>query len=390
LPVEQDGGAEDYQQYIFDTDAAVIKTFIREMVTQSIVPFMEGRVTSWNDQVASKRRGIGGRFMNLSKRWTGLGSVRGGSKAASANASGPSFFSAHGFYEQNSIEVVMHRLADYAFMLRDWKLSSSVYDNLRSDFGEDKAWNHQAVMNEMGAMSLLLNSQATGTMPKVEAIDQMLNAALYSYITRCFNSQAAVRCLMVAIELYIKIGEFAMEEATKWAYKLLELSILSPLGQTLLAERAATCHRTRPGTGQRRWGSRKRKAAFWNLLAANVWLLLDRPRGAVIRLQDAEELYGVKHKSRELPPFPTMSPLWNDLHRILREKSTTVEHTGSRPLFIPDIGEVDEEAEAIDTGVSSQQSRRGLSTGVHFPQGEPGRLSQQLTDHVDAEGDGFM
>lgn len=38
----------------------------------------------------------------------------------------------------------MRKLADFAFMLRDWKLAHSVYDLLRTDFNNDKAWKYYA------------------------------------------------------------------------------------------------------------------------------------------------------------------------------------------------------------------------------------------------------
>lgn len=55
------GDFEDPTRYIFESDATAIRTFIREMVTQSIVPTMERNVLQWNDQVASKRKGLSGR-----------------------------------------------------------------------------------------------------------------------------------------------------------------------------------------------------------------------------------------------------------------------------------------------------------------------------------------
>ena len=68
---------ENHEMYIHESDATAIRGFLREMVTQSIVPYMESRVTTWNDQAASRRRGISGRFMSLSKRFAGFGSTKG-------------------------------------------------------------------------------------------------------------------------------------------------------------------------------------------------------------------------------------------------------------------------------------------------------------------------
>ncbi|UZP39797.1 hypothetical protein NXS19_007613 [Fusarium pseudograminearum] len=73
---EDDEDFEDPTRYIFESDATAIRTFVREMVTMSIIPQMERNVSIWNDQVASRRRGITGRFMNLSRKWAFGGSSR--------------------------------------------------------------------------------------------------------------------------------------------------------------------------------------------------------------------------------------------------------------------------------------------------------------------------
>ncbi|CRK34049.1 hypothetical protein BN1723_014817 [Verticillium longisporum] len=141
---------EDPTRHIFESDATAIRTFVREMVTQSIIPTMERHVSVWNDQVASRRRGIAGRFMNLSRKWGGFG----GSSRTSVGGSGStSSFESQGYYRPDAPEAIMRKLADYAFMLRDWKLAHSTYDLLRSDFSDAKAWKYHAATNEMAALT---------------------------------------------------------------------------------------------------------------------------------------------------------------------------------------------------------------------------------------------
>ena len=69
---------DELSPHVFESDITAIRTFIREMVAQSIVPHMEHKVSIWNDQIASKRRGFTGRFVSISKRWTGFGIGGGG------------------------------------------------------------------------------------------------------------------------------------------------------------------------------------------------------------------------------------------------------------------------------------------------------------------------
>ena len=141
--------------YIFESDASAINSLIREMVTQSVVPFMESRVMTWNDQVASRRRGLGGRFMSISKRWAGFGP----SKASNSQMGGSNNcnFNPHlGFYPPDSPEAIMRQLADYAVILRDYKLAQSTYETVRSDFAHDKAWAYHAAANEITELTSLL------------------------------------------------------------------------------------------------------------------------------------------------------------------------------------------------------------------------------------------
>ena len=52
----------DPAPYLFDSDVTALRTFVRELVTQSIIPTMERNTATWNEQILSRRRGISGRF----------------------------------------------------------------------------------------------------------------------------------------------------------------------------------------------------------------------------------------------------------------------------------------------------------------------------------------
>ena len=138
--------------YLPDSDVTAIRTFVRGLVAQSVVPHMERQCSLLNEQVLARRRGISGRFMSLSKRWTGFGSSR--SSSSSSVSSNSNYDSLQGFYRPDTPEFLMRKLADYSFMLRDWKLALSTYDVLRTDFNNDKAWRHYAGAAEMAAIRI--------------------------------------------------------------------------------------------------------------------------------------------------------------------------------------------------------------------------------------------
>ena len=346
---------------------------------------MEGRVTTWNDQVASRRRGISGRFMSLSKRWTGFGSSRGhkGSPSNSSGSFSSNYDAVQGFYAPDSLEATMHRLADYAFMIRDWTLAASVYEMLRADFGDDKAWSHQAAANEMNALSLLLTTQTTTPKSSAEAIDQMLDDASYSYNTKCGNPYAAVRCLVLATELYRSRAGSGAVEAARWAERLLELSILSPIVNALLIERLGVCFAGQDASGKLRLGSRYRKAALSDLLAAQVWLFLKRPANASIRFNDAHKSYSALGKGGTMLPFTKVQEYWAQLLKNIAEENAS----GTDLISSAVEDELRDEIEGFDK-LSRSRSSEGKPVNVHDFEGIT--FMQRLNDPLDQVSDGFV
>lgn len=288
---------EDSYPSIYESDTTAIKTFIREMVTQSIVPSMERNVAMWNDQVASRRRGISGRFMSLSKKWTGFGSSSRTSSNGLGAGSSSNYDSLQGFYRPDAPEAVMRKLADYAFMLRDWKLAQSTYDLLRSDFNNDKAWKYHAAANEMAAISTLMIPQAMSSRSRAETVDQMLETASYSYITRCGAQYGALRCLSLGMELLRLRGGSATEDAARWGTRLLDNKVVGNVGDALVKERIAACYAFKRGSGSENWGARTRKSAVWTILAADAWINLGKYQQSKQRLDEVDGKYAsLKHK----------------------------------------------------------------------------------------------
>lgn len=281
---------DDPMPCIFESDATAIRAFVREMVTQSIVPSMERASATWNDQVASRRRGISGRFMSLSKRWTPFA----GRSATGPNlgAGGSNYDSLQGFYRPDAPEAIMRKLADYAVMLRDFKLAQSTYDILCGDFKNDKAWRYYAGANEMAAITTLLTATSLSAKVRTETIDQLVETGYYSYITRCGAPYNALRTLMLCLELLKIRGGSALDDCARWAGRVLDDRLVGPIGHVLVMERISSCFTERKGLGLLSSGDRKRKAAFWNTLSTDAWLKLDKTSRAEQCLAEATRLYG--------------------------------------------------------------------------------------------------
>lgn len=337
--------------YLFESDEAAIKNFVRELVTQSVVPVMERLCATWNDQVASRRRGIGGRFLSMSKKWSPFGSSSRNSSAGpgATSSSGSNYDSLQGFYRPDAPEAILRKLADYAFMLRDFKLAQSIYDLLRTDYSNDKAWKYYAGANEMSAISLLIGFQHLPLRSKADTIDQMLDTACYSYITRCSVPYYALRTLALGVELLALRGGSGADDAARWVSRVSELDLVGMVGHALFAQRVGASFAARKGTGSHGWGSRNRKSALWNVLATQDWVRMERnkqaercrssfhslwPPTTVVAnvlltpssgMTDVFKMYHLNPKDTSALPFEGMKVLLEDLRDDVTERKGTIE-----------------------------------------------------------------
>ncbi|KAK9481120.1 ER-golgi trafficking TRAPP I complex 85 kDa subunit-domain-containing protein [Lipomyces japonicus] len=271
-------------KYIFSSDVTSIQNFIKEFVVQHLVPFMERCISNWNEQVAANRRGIAGRLFSASRRFLGSTNKSGG-QAVSGN-----YDYVAGYYGYQTSEWQLRKLADFAFMLRDWKLAHNIYELLRKDFLNDKAWKFLAGSQEFTAASLILTGTPLSSRTRLEILEPLLDGALFSYINRSGQHSYALRAGLIVAELLRSRGGGAADDAAKWLMKTLkENQAVTKTTHALLLERMSACYLTRKGQGSQLWGNRRRKAAFWQLVAAKEWVILDRKTHARVLLDDAGE-----------------------------------------------------------------------------------------------------
>ncbi|KAJ5585027.1 uncharacterized protein N7459_004827 [Penicillium hispanicum] len=307
----------DGTPYLFDSDATAIRTLVRELTVQSVIPFMENRVAVWNDQVASRRRGFSGRFMSMSRRWAGFGSSSRSGIGSSGGGSG-NYDSTQNYYQPDAPEAILRKMADFAFMLRDWKLSASTYEMIRSDFGNDKAWKYHAGAHEMCAVSTLLNPMAMSAKIKLESVDQNFETACYSYLTRCSDASHALRSLSLAIELLKSRGGTATESAARWAMRVMDFGLVSSIGHILFMERVAACYASKTPAGGAKWGARRRKAGMWSIFAADQWLKAGKPTLASACLEEAEHHYADVLEVDGVFPMPEMRSFVDNLRHAVK------------------------------------------------------------------------
>lgn len=379
---------EDPSPYIFESDAAAVRAFVREMVTQSIIPTMERLSATWNDQVASRRRGISGRFMSLSKRFTPFGGRN--TSGLVGGPSGSNYDALQGFYRPDTPEAIMRKLGDYAYMLRDFKLAQSTYDILCTDFKNDKAWKYYAGASEMAAITALLTANTMTAKFRVDTLDQLLEAAHYSYITRCSAPYNALRTLTLSAELLRLRGGSALDDAARWASRIVEDRLVGPIGHALVAERVASCFGSRQGVGELKSGSRSRKAAFWNIIASEAWLRLEKPKQAEKRLADAMNLYKVHDAGEEPSAFENMNGFIESLQRAVEDSKPGVEQQEEDEELAAEVEPMQEASAQVDQRSHRKSISQAGGALTFDPLGAAPLIPSSPTlDRPDPRQDGF-
>lgn len=284
-------------RYIPYADHAGLSSLVREMITQSIVPYMERCITMWNEQVAGPRRGLAGRFLNVGR------SFWGSSRTTAPTSGNGNYDPSTSSYPPSSPQAQLRKLADFAFMLRDWKLANGVYDMLRKDFSTDKAWKHHAGAQEMFVVTQLLIPAPVTTKMRVDTIEPTLDSALYGYLSRCSSPFSALRAMLLTAELLRIRPGGAKDDAAKWIMRIMETNLVGEMTRALLVERTAYCFATSEAAAATQSvsadkfmatyrGSRRRKAAFWHVLAAEHWSTIGKHRLARAALRAALDVYG--------------------------------------------------------------------------------------------------
>ncbi|KAK0546623.1 hypothetical protein OC845_004521 [Tilletia horrida] len=188
-----------------DEDVRRLKAFLREFVAQSLVPHMERSVQVWNEQVAASRTGLTGKLFGAGRR------MFGGTRAATASQ--PPGFDAHRqLYPAAAVESLTRRLADFAFMTRDLRLAASLYETVRKDFVNDKAWKHAAGASEMLGVCQFLTGANNPAANFAEA-EALLGQACHEYSLS--NSQlSAIRASLLYYEAQRSVGAWRTVEPT--------------------------------------------------------------------------------------------------------------------------------------------------------------------------------
>ncbi|KAL7316394.1 hypothetical protein PS15m_005491 [Mucor circinelloides] len=191
-----------YGRCMTSGDVSNVKAMVREFAIQSMIPFMERNIQHWNEQVASARRGLTGRLFGASRRLFGTSTRNPTSQSVQTitvyGANVPVGANTLTIYPYAAPEAQMRKLADYAFMLRDYKFAHTIYDTVRRDYATEKAYKYHAGTQEMMGICLLMTNQP---LTNKTDVDRHFELAVQQYLGRCRSPYHATRTTIVYYEL---------------------------------------------------------------------------------------------------------------------------------------------------------------------------------------------
>ncbi|ORY81369.1 ER-golgi trafficking TRAPP I complex 85 kDa subunit-domain-containing protein [Protomyces lactucae-debilis] len=389
---QEDTTIIDQDHFLPDVDFAAMQALVRDMTVSSIAPYMERCIFHWNDQVAGPRRGLAGRFFKAGR------SIFGASRTATPATGNGNYDSQTSSYPPTTPEAQLRRLADFAFMLRDWKLANNVYDMLRKDYSNDKAWRHHAGAQEMYIISLLLINQPITTKVRVDTIDPTLDAAMYSYLSRCSSPYSALRAILLTAELLRIRPHGAKDDAARYIMRAMDSQICGEMTRALLVERVATCFATGEGAvpfaARTHWsGSRQRKAAFWRILAAEHWSTIGKYRLARVALEEALMVYGNTELQSwvaiqgTIKMLKTETGLTSEFLLTPAQAEVTARNSAARKEKVKSPLSVEQDSAALDDGDALPEGMEKVEIDSPVPalQGEPASESKHVPSAANVE-----
>ncbi|GAA6031924.1 hypothetical protein JCM8097_003339 [Rhodosporidiobolus ruineniae] len=279
-------------------DLPALSKFVRELVVQSVVPWMERKVVVGNEAFAASKRSIGGRLFSAGRKYFGGSSSAASSapesaagSSASSRAGSPGvggaagYNAVRGYYPHPSPESQHRRLADLAFMLGDYKLAASVYESVAKDCRRDGSVRGWASATRMAGLALLLLHPPTQPLPLPPAA---ASPDTYLALAASFpspspsssgsgstaNSFDALKATLMYYTAYLSLastpaGPSALQLAPP-ALLRLAAGLGEEVAAAVLIEQAALCELRAGGTGKNgaRSRSRRRRWAMEMVMAA--------------------------------------------------------------------------------------------------------------------------
>lgn len=210
------------------------KSQLLDLINKEMLPFINSKVKQWVDEVVTPKKSLTNRLFNT-KKW---GASTKGSFFSFGNKNNgviveeePNYNIDGEYYLASSPEMIIKKLGDWYFMLQDYKNAYSMYDLVKKDMTNDKAFFHLTVLQENTIASLLLGSikkmdpfskksdlqqqqqqQQQPLQPITvkmisETITPAIESTFYSYLSKYNLKTHSIRMSILVAEYYFLLGQ---------------------------------------------------------------------------------------------------------------------------------------------------------------------------------------
>lgn len=317
------------------------------LVHKLLIPYMERKISYWDETIMQPRKSLfhGNRFFKKFINKTNQTQIQ-----SYKTADGTEQFLA------SSDEFLLRKLADWSIMISNFKIAFTTYDSLANDLENFPLY--LASCLEWCSVSLLMGAQSIVTVKMIKNdITPLIDRAveIYKFENR---PNFETRCMLLFAELFLSLSD--SWTSTPYAINYLETILsdgkLKPLSQTLIWERLSDCyssridprinviykidqnsrerspsplpmgHDTTLDTNSMKRNTpdilskgltRRRKAAFFRLIAAKKWSEQGNWRQVNWCLKDIHDIYD------NIGLFDRQGLILNDLNLKLQEQMTT-------------------------------------------------------------------
>ncbi|KAG5420740.1 hypothetical protein I9W82_002621 [Candida metapsilosis] len=206
-----------------------IKFGINTFINKCLIPHMQNKVRTWDDQVLQPKKSITGRFFSASRKLFNNNSDSNLVSSTSTSSHHSSFNHRENQYYKSSPEQMTRKLADWTLMLRDYKYAYSTYDVVRKDYSNERAWLYVASTQEMCIVSLLLQHTTNSSNPpdrntlrriKHDIIEPYMDSLSYTFKSRLNLKSYSLASFVIVVELLLSMSQTYQQSI--WWFDLIE------------------------------------------------------------------------------------------------------------------------------------------------------------------------
>lgn len=176
-------------------DVQRLRAYVRELITKSLVPFLESTVQHLGEHVAAQRKGLTGRLLGASRKlFTGR-----------TGAATPGVDTSQGVYTNTSTTAQTRRVADLAMHIRDYRLAVQMYEAVRRDYQSDQVTMYSAFSAEILSVARLLYSYTSQTPPG--PLHPLFLSGFEEFSNSRFGEWFALRATILYAHLQHTVGD---------------------------------------------------------------------------------------------------------------------------------------------------------------------------------------